>query len=83
MRRPLTIAGAVLAAALWALPAAAQDQPALPPSTAVKLAQQAVPGSEPLGVKLQGGTYVVKLKQDGTVVQVLVDATTGAVTAQQ
>jgi uncharacterized membrane protein YkoI len=45
----------------------------------VKLALQAVPGAEPLGVKLKGDTYVVRLKQDGSVIQVLVDATTGQV----
>lgn len=76
MRKPLTIAGALLAAALWAMPAEAQQ---VAPSQAVKLALQAVPGAEPLGVKLKGDTYVVKLKQGGTVVQVLVDAATGQV----
>ncbi len=76
MRKPLTIAGALLAAALWAVPAEAQQ---VAPSQAVKLALQAVPGAEPLGVKLKGDTYVVKLKQGGTVVQVLVDAATGQV----
>lgn len=76
MRKPLTIAGALLAAALFAVPAEAQQ---VAPSQAVKLALQAVPGAEPLGVKLKGGTYVVKLKQDGTVIQVLVDAATGQV----
>ena len=40
---------------------------------------QAVPGAEPLGVKLKGDHYVVRLKQGGTVIQVLVDATTGQV----
>lgn len=82
MPKTLTCAGVLLAAALWALPATAQDAQ-LPPSTAVRLAVAAVPGSEPLGVRLNGSTYVVKLKQDGQVVQVLVDAVTGAVTPQQ
>ena len=76
MRKPLTIAGALLAAALWAMPAQAQQ---VAPSQAVKLALEAVPGAEPLGVKLKGGTYVVRLKQDGAVIQVLVDAATGQV----
>lgn len=76
MRTPLTIAAALLAAALFAVPAEAQQ---VAPSQAVKLALQAVPGAEPLGVKLKGGTYVVRLKQDGTVIQVLVDASTGQV----
>ena len=76
MRRPKALAVAVLAAALWAAPAQAQQ---VPPSAAVKLALQAVPGAEPLGVKLKGDHYVVKLKQGGTVIQVLVDASTGQV----
>ncbi|MEI7598956.1 MAG: PepSY domain-containing protein [Aestuariivirga sp.] len=76
MRKPLTIAGALLAAALWVAPAGAQQ---VPPSDAVQLALQAVPGAEALGVKLKGDHYVVRLKQGGTVIQVLVDATTGAV----
>ncbi|MCX7348977.1 MAG: PepSY domain-containing protein [Alphaproteobacteria bacterium] len=76
MRTPQIIAGALLAVALWAAPAGAQQ---VPPSDAVKLALQAVPGSEPLGVKLKGDHYVVRLKQGGSVIQVLVDAATGAV----
>ena len=76
MRMPLNLAEALLAAALFALPVQAQQ---VPPSDAVKLALQALPGAEPLGVKLKGDHYVVRLKQDGTVVQVLVDATTGQV----
>ncbi len=75
-RLPLTLAAALLAAALLAVPAAAQQ---VPPSDAVKLALQAVPGAEPLGVKLKGDHYVVRLKQGGTVIQVLVDANTGQV----
>lgn len=72
----LTTAGALLAAALWTVPAGAQQ---VAPSQAVKLALQAVPGAEALGVKLKGGNYVVRLKQDGSVIQVLVDANTGQV----
>lgn len=85
MRHGLTLGVALIAAALWALPAPpvlAQDAQ-LPPSEAVKRAVQAVPGAEALGVKLKGGVYVVRLKQDGTVIQVLVDAVTGDVTPQQ
>lgn len=87
MRQRLTCkrrswSGALLALALWAAPAGAQDA-GLPPSEAVKLALEAVPGAEPLGVKRKGDVYVVRLKQDGNVVQVLVDAATGAVTPQQ
>ena len=76
MRTPLSLAAALLAAALWAVPAGAQQ---VPPSDAVKLAMQAVPGAEPLGVKLKGDHYVVRLKQGNTVIQVLVDAATGQV----
>ena len=76
MRQPLTLAAALLAAALFAVPAVAQQ---VPPSDAVKLALQAAPGAEPLGVKLKGDHYVVRLKQGGTVIQVLVDANTGQV----
>ena len=83
MRKAITIAGAVFAAALWALPAGAQDSGGLQPSQAVKLAVAAVPGSQPLGVKRKGQVYVVRLKQGGTVVQVIVDAATGEVTPQQ
>lgn len=82
MTRRSTIAAAFLALALLGGPAVAQGQQ-LPPSAAVKLAVQAVPGSEPLGVSRQGDAYVVRLKQDGNVVLVIVDAVTGAVTPQQ
>lgn len=78
MRTGLTLAGALLAAALWATPASAQ-QAQVPPSEAVKLALRAVPGAEALGVKLKGDHYVVRLKQGGSVILVQVDATTGAV----
>jgi hypothetical protein len=88
MRILVFLASMVLAAALAVLPAAAQDsgqqdgpaqQEGMPPSAAVKRAMQANPGAKPLGVKLQGGIYVVRLKQDGTIVQVGVDPVTGDV----
>ena len=90
MRIVKTIAALGLCAALAVLPAAAQDsgsgsgqqqgqQAGLPPSAAVKLAMQANPGAKPLGVKLRGGIYVVKLKQDGTIIQVGVDPQSGDV----
>ena len=82
MRKTLTIAGAILAAALWTVPAGAQDSGGLQPSEAVRRAVAAVPGSEPLGVKRKGQVYVVRLKQNGAVVQVIVDAATGDVSAQ-
>lgn len=81
MRKTLTMAGAVFAAALWVLPAGAQNG-GLQPSEAVRLAVQSVPGSEPLGVKRKGKVYVVRLKKDGTVVQVIVDAQSGNVSPQ-
>ena len=74
--KPLSLATALLAATLWAAPAGAQQ---VPPSDAVKLAMQAVPGAEPLGVKLKGDHYVVRLKQGNRVIQVQVDAATGQV----
>jgi hypothetical protein len=77
------IAGVALWAALSALPALAQDgtdqQGGLPPSAAVKRAVEANPGAKPLGVKLSGGIYVVRLKQDGTIILVGVDPATGDV----
>ena len=45
----------------------------------MKLAVAANPGAKPLGVKLRGGIYVVRLKQDGTIIQVGVDPATGDV----
>lgn len=77
MRKILRIAGFVLWAGLSAVPAQAQD--ALPPSAAVKLAVAANPGAKPLGVKLSGGIYVVRLRQDGTIILVGVDPATGDV----
>jgi uncharacterized membrane protein YkoI len=90
MRKVLTIVAAMLATVLLTMPAiaqqtggdgAGQEQGAkkLPPSGAVKRALRSVPGAEALGVKLKGDTYIVKLKQDGSVVQVGVNAFTGEV----
>jgi hypothetical protein len=88
MRKILTIASLGLVAALSGLPAAAQngsgqsgyeEQGGLPPSAAVKLAVAANPGAKPLGVKRRGGIYVVRLRQDGTIIQVGVDPATGDV----
>lgn len=88
IRKALTMAALLLA--LAAHPAAAQEadgmeQPqqgaeqAIPPSTAVKLAMRAMPGAKPLGVSLRGGIYVVRLKQDGSIIQVGVDPASGEV----
>ena len=70
--------GALLGLLLLAAPALAQEAQ-VPPSEAVKLALDAVPGAEALGVKLKGDHYVVRLKQGGAVIVVQVDAATGAV----
>jgi hypothetical protein len=52
----------------------------LPPSAALARALAANPGAKPLGVKLRGQTYVVRLKQGGTITQLGVNPMTGAVT---
>lgn len=88
MRKALRMAALLLA--LAAPPAAAQEadgmdgqqqgaEQAIPPSAAVKLAMQAMPGAKPLGVSLRGGIYVVRLKQDGSIIQVGVDPASGKV----
>lgn len=88
MRKALRMAALLLA--LAAPPAAAQEadgmdgqqqgaEQAIPPSAAVKLAMQAMPGAKPLGVSLRGGIYVVRLKQDGSIIQVGVDPASGEV----
>ena len=82
MRTPLTLAAAALAVTLWTLPASAQ-QGKLTPSAAVQIALSAMPGAEPLGVKRKGSTYIVRLKQGGSVVLVAVDAKTGDVSPMQ
>jgi hypothetical protein len=90
MKRVSWIVALGLAAGLSGPPAVAQEngggngggyeQPAgLPPSAAVKRAVAANPGAKPLGVKLRGGIYVVRLRQDGTIIQVGVDPATGDV----
>ena len=51
----------------------------LPPSAALKRAMAMNPGAKPLGVKLRGQTYIVRLKQGGTITQLGVNPVTGAV----
>jgi hypothetical protein len=82
----ITMAALGLFGLLAVPPAGAQDsdggyeQPAgLPPSAAVKRAVAAYPGAKPLGVKLSGGVYVVRLRVDGSIIQVGVDPQTGDV----
>jgi hypothetical protein len=88
MRKMLSIAALALTVAMGAVPAASQDgsnqggyeeQGGLPPSAAVKRAVAAYPGAKPLGVKRRGAIYVVRLRQDGTIIQVGVDPATGDV----
>ena len=50
----------------------------LPPSIALKRAMAMNPGAKPLGVKLRGQTYIVRLKQGGTITQLGVNPVTGA-----
>ena len=51
----------------------------IPPSVALKSAMVTVPNAKPLGVKLKGPLYIVKLKQGGTITQLGVHSVTGAV----
>ena len=78
MKNTPALAAALLAVLLFALPAKAQEG-GIQPSEAVNIAVAAAPGAEPLGVKRQGDVYIVKLKQGGTVVRVIVDAGSGGV----
>ena len=57
----------------------------IPESTAVGVAMQILPDSKPLGVRLLSGdrpVYAVKLRSQGQVQRVLVDALTGEVIGQ-
>lgn len=51
----------------------------IPPSLALSRAMAIAPNSRALGVKLHGSLYIVKLKQGNRVMQVRVNAATGAV----
>lgn len=53
--------------------------PLIAPSEAVAIALETVPSAKPLGVQLRGSSYIVKLKQGNKVMQIRVDAETGAV----
>ncbi|MBI2719349.1 MAG: hypothetical protein HY245_13225 [Rhizobiales bacterium] len=50
----------------------------IPPSVALSRAMTIAPQATALGVKLKGPLYIVKLKQGNQVLQVHVDAATGA-----
>ena len=93
MRRFLMIAAVAMAAALAAAPVSAQVriQPyivpviripiikLIPPSVALSRAMSMAPQAQALGVRLKGPLYIVKLKQGNQVIQLRVDAATGAV----
>ena len=51
----------------------------IPPSAAVRAALTALPKAKPLGVRAKGSVYIVKLKQGGRIIQLNVNAATGAV----
>jgi hypothetical protein len=52
----------------------------IPPSVALQNVMKMNPGSQALGVKLRNQTYIVRLKQGGTIKQLGVNSVTGAVT---
>lgn len=52
----------------------------IPPSVVLQNVMKMNPGAQALGVKLRNQTYVVRLKQGGTIKQLGVDSVTGAVT---
>ncbi len=49
----------------------------LPPSAAINRALKIMPNAKPIGVRLQGQTYIVRLKTRGTVAKIGVNAVTG------
>lgn len=49
------------------------------PSQALNIALQTSPAAKALGVQLRGPLYIVKLKQGNKIIQVRVDAASGAV----
>ena len=94
MRRIGIIAAILAAAMLAAAPASAQDkgqiyrnpnveQPPvlmmIRPREAVRIALDAAPGAKPLGVRLRGSLYIVKLKQGNRIIRVRIDAASGAI----
>lgn len=52
---------------------------AIKPSQALRIALQAAPSAKALGVQLRGPLYIVKLKQGNTIMQVRVNAASGAI----
>jgi hypothetical protein len=94
MRRIKVIAAVLAAAMLAAAPALAQVKVQtyrnpnlvkppiimmIKPRQAVNIALSAMPKAKPLGVRLQGPLYIVKLKQGNRIMQVRIDAASGAI----
>jgi uncharacterized membrane protein YkoI len=94
MRRIKFIAAVLAAAMLAAAPVSAQVKlrnyrnPNLvkppvvlmiKPSQALRIALGAAPRAKPLGVQLRGPLYIVKLKQGNRIVQMRIDAASGAI----
>ena len=50
----------------------------IPPSAAIRQALKQAPGGKALSVKLVGQTYIVKVKQGGTIKQLSVNSAPGA-----
>ena len=49
----------------------------LAPSAAIRRALAIMPGAKPIGVRVQGQTYIVRLKSRGTVARIGVNMVTG------
>ncbi len=93
MRRIQVIAALLAAAMLAATPASAQVEDqfyrnpnvgrqrgiVIRPREAVRIALEAVPGAKPLGVRLRGRLYIVRLKQGNRIIRVRIDAASGAI----
>jgi uncharacterized membrane protein YkoI len=50
----------------------------IPPSAALSRALAMAPNAKPIGVRLKGNLYIIRLKQGNKVMQVRVNAATGA-----
>ena len=94
MRRIKVIAAVLAAAMLAAAPASAQVKVQtyrnpnlvkppiimmIKPSQALRIALRTAPRAKPLGVQLRGPLYIVKLKQGNRILQVRIDAASGAI----
>ena len=92
MRRIRVIAAMLAAAMLAAAPASAQDNDQnyrnpnvgeqrviIRPREAVRIALDANPGAKPLGVQRRGRLYIVRLKRGNRIMQVRIDAASGAI----